>query len=444
MARRTSEQPLRIAVLAETLNRGGAERQGYLLAEELFRRGHYAKVLSFWAPSKFMSEKSGMALEFPGTPRDYLVPRIFQSVALPYRLLSEKFLKKFQRQWTGTSSKRVIDVQGQAKAKLYTKLLAKIYLGGGGLDYTNLFTELARFGVAPGIKTLLLGRYLQQQQCNLVISFLPDHNAFAILASKAVNIPVVVSERNDFVRQPVSAQVQWARSSLYKHANIITANTEFAVQQITELNPHGQVIWQPNKQYFSLELAQPRKFVSDLYVISRLEPQKRIENAVQALPLLREMGVFPTLHIFGEGSYKRQLGRLVSELGVDAQVHFRGYVPNNEIFGQGLEPGLFLLNSSYEGSSNSLHESVAAGLIPVVSETVSEIHSILRPSLRNLLVTEGTSKDIASKIRDLFQRKNLARQFRNEVVEDFAVYWKKREVAFDQAMNTVIGLARNS
>ena len=77
MARRTSEQPLRIAVLAETLNRGGAERQGYLLAEELFRRGHHAKVLSFWAPSKFMSEKSGMAPEFSATPRDYLVPRIF-------------------------------------------------------------------------------------------------------------------------------------------------------------------------------------------------------------------------------------------------------------------------------------------------------------------------------------------------------------------------------
>lgn len=444
MAIRRSDQTEGIAILADTLTRGGAERQGYLLAEALTVQGHPAKVLSLWGGSKFTLTRSELSAEFPSTSVDCVAPRAIQFVALIYRRYLKSFFKKNRRRSHEPSLKQKAENQASSNPKLSTRLVAKVVLGRNKSNLSNILAQLMELDLSVAIETRLLLNYLKRHRSSLVISFLPGHNAIAVLACRALSIPVVVSERNDFLRQPVSGRFSWTRSTLYEHANLITANTEFAVQQIKDSLPNSRVIWQPNRQVFFSASGGTKEFVRDLYVISRLEEQKQIDSIIKALPILGASGIFPALNILGEGQDELRLRKLVSELGLDRQVNFRGYIPNAEIFGKGLTPGLFLSNSLYEGSSNSLHESVAAGLIPVVSKTVFEIHSILRPGLAESLVTRGTSEDIATKVYDLLQRQDLAQHLRDEALEDFNAYWNRREVALSQAMKVFIELNQKS
>lgn len=114
---------------------------------------------------------------------------------------------------------------------------------GAKRNLALLLAELMCFHLATGLETRLLMKFLKRERYDLVISFLPSHNAIAVLASRAMDIPVVVSERNDVLRQPVSIQTQWIRTKLYPYATMITANTEFSVQQLKDSLPDSQVIW---------------------------------------------------------------------------------------------------------------------------------------------------------------------------------------------------------
>lgn len=94
----------------------------------------------------------------------------------------------------------------------------------------------------------------------------------------------MVSERKDFVRQPVSAQCQWARSILYKHADMISANTEFTVNQIQDLHPDSRVIWQPNEQHLSLELNRPEKLCKTFTSLLDFIPKKTLTSSLEPRP----------------------------------------------------------------------------------------------------------------------------------------------------------------
>lgn len=58
-------------------------------------------------------------------------------------------------------------------------------------------------------------------------------------------------------------------------------------------------------------------------------------------------------------------------------------------------------------------------MIPVVAETVSEIHNILRPTAGGALVTNGSAEDLASKVRIILSQENLALQLHAEALQDF-------------------------
>lgn len=442
-----SDESLRIAILAETLTRGGAERQGYLLADELSQRGHDARVLSFWpqnTQNNGGSGRIGLSKEFPRTSVDHYLPRVFKVVALTYRTLRSTFWKKRTLRSNETSVKLGAAANSKAATKLSSRLLARLFLNRDTLHLSGHLANVLEFDLRAGVQTRLLIRYLQRQRCHIVISFLPAHNAIALFACQAVGIPVVVSERNDFLRRPVSDIDHWVRSNLYTHANLITANTEFAVEQIKCALPDNRVIWQPNKLRHSSTLPYPKEVAHHICVVSRLEPVKRIDTIIESLILLRAFGFFPKVSIFGEGSDESRLRSLVSELGVDDQVNFMGYVPSAKIYGSGLAYGLFLSNSKYEGSSNSLHEAVAAGLIPLVSDTITEIYDILRTDLTGTLVTNGSAKDIACKVQNIFRQSKIGQHLFAQVFKDFNTYWNRSEAALNESLEAFIELARNN
>ena len=442
MVQSGKKSQLKIAVLSETFARGGAERQGYFLAIELGKLGHRVTVLSLAVPSKKFSASAGLSGEFSEVAVQHIFPISLGLARSAYRILAKTFARRSQNRLAENATKSSDRKHMNRKPSLTRFLLAKLFLGGGQEQVSRLLARLMGFHLPSGLEVRFLSRFLQRENYDLLISFLPGNNAISILASLASDTPVIVSERNDFLRQPASQKDRWARSALYPLADMITANTEFGVEQLNNSFPEKNIVWLPN----SIRPTHRGKCLkvesNNIYVISRLEPHKHIEKIIEALPHLRNLGFFPRVVIFGEGTQEAMLRGLASELGLARQVIFRGYVPAREIYQNEVCSGFFVSNSSYEGSSNSLHEAVAAGLIPVLSQTVEEIQSIVRPDLLRHILTDGSAESLADTLRKIFQDSDFRSDIHSAILEDFTHHWKRREKCLEEALSIFVQLAR--
>ena len=115
-----------------------------------------------------------------------------------------------------------------------------------------------------------------------VISFVGATNVLTILATRGIHVHVVVSERNDPSRQSLGTLWNFLRHYTYKLANLITANSQHTVHQLSIQFPGKKIRWMPNPIRISeherhLDLGRP-------YIVAagRLHPQKGFDILLRA------------------------------------------------------------------------------------------------------------------------------------------------------------------
>ena len=103
----------------------------------------------------------------------------------------------------------------------------------------------------------------------------------------------------------------------------------------------------------------------NLLFLGRLHPIKGIENLFRALPLTKRN---VTLDVCGEGdeAYQAQLCSLVSDLGLDDRVRFRGAVAGNAKEQCFVQADLCIVPSFTEGFATVVAEALAHG-VPVIA-----------------------------------------------------------------------------
>jgi len=99
-----------------------------------------------------------------------------------------------------------------------------------------------------------------------------------------------------------------------------------------------------------------------------LEPVYNIETLIKAIPLVIKQVPEARLMILGEGSEKQSLMKLADSLGISNKVTFAGRVNNFEIPAFFKNAKVYVSTSLEDGTSVSLLEALASGLIPVVSD----------------------------------------------------------------------------
>lgn len=270
----------------------------------------------------------------------------------------------------------------------------------------------------------------------LVIAFTPNANLTASLAAKRAPFSAVVSERNDFTKMAFNRMERCAQLFLYKNADLITANTQIAVSDLRGLFPSKHVSWLPNSSKYRATNNAAALSGGNACVIARLEPQKRVAEIIAGFAqdgLHHRFGI--SLHIFGSGSEERPIRSLITNLGLDGFVTLHGSKRFAEIPLQALDIGFLISNSRFEGSSNSIHEAVAAGLLPLVSHDVRELRSILRPSLHPRVIFDSSSADMAKKLDYLLRNQRQRATLQSMVRRDFKSYWS----ACDKQRNELTG-----
>ncbi|MBD2002389.1 MULTISPECIES: glycosyltransferase family 4 protein [Cyanophyceae] len=325
------------------------------------------------------------------------------------------------------------------------------YLEGKGWDITLLTMEQSSttsfYYLEPSIKYFRLGiagysasflsalqnnlkriytlrQSIRHSQPDVVISFVDEMNVVALLATRGLNIPVIVSVRTDPGVSPLSRSWQQLRKWTYSWADKIVVLTETAknffspkLQSRISIIPNAALPPKVEKNISGQQLAKPAVIAA-----GRLAEEKRFDLLLQAFAKIKDRHPQWTLTILGEGELRPQLESLLDKLGLCDRVYLPGAVKNLYEFLQ--QADLFVMSSRFEGFPNALCEAMACGLPVISTDCPSGPREIIRDGVDGILVpnedVEALSSAMGRLMSDEKERQRLAVRA-TEVIERFSL-----------------------
>lgn len=227
--------------------------------------------------------------------------------------------------------------------------------------------------------------YVKKQQPDLLLSFLTPFNMLAIVSLWGCRIQTVVCERNDPHFLKGGRMMEWIRNFLYRFADGALVQTNYGLACYPSyIRKKMKVIYNPiimPSELLGRALQTPKEnlFVS----VGRLEPQKNQEMLIRAFARFCDNHPEYRLTIYGEGSLRNELERLISNLGLQEKVMLPGSC--KDVWQKLLKAKAFLLPSNAEGMSNALIEAMCLGL-PVVSTKVSGSTDLIADGVNGYLI----------------------------------------------------------
>jgi glycosyltransferase involved in cell wall biosynthesis len=233
-----------------------------------------------------------------------------------------------------------------------------------------------------GVRKRLIRR-CRERNFDTVMSFLIHANAIAAAASSA--LPGVRFIQSIQTTQPNPRWHWWLQSLIHGRADAVVVPSPSAAEVAREWSgvPSEKLRVIAN----AVDVEQFANLGTPLNAtplpvgfIGRLDPIKRLPDLIRAVGVLRG-GV--RLHIFGGGSERPQLERLIRHLQLSEVVTLHGVVPRPQDALRQI--GLLVLPSKAEGFGLVLIEAMAAG-VPVLATNVPGIRDVVRDGETGVLV----------------------------------------------------------
>lgn len=249
-----------------------------------------------------------------------------------------------------------------------------------------------------------LRSYFRAHAC-LICSFLSSFNMLALMASRGLGIPVIVSERTDPMQK--NCVYRLARDFLYRFADAIVVQTQKSCKYFSSRNIEPCIlIWNPLSP--EIKVGSALYTIKEQIVVSvgRLDPLKNQEVLIRAFKKVSHSFPGYKLVIYGEGFLRKHLERVRDELGLHEKVMLLG--ERHNVFDLISSAQLFVLSSDFEGMPNALLEAMCIGL-PVVSTKVSGAVEMIEDGENGLLVNVGDWEGLAYAMEKLLGDEQLRR-----------------------------------
>jgi glycosyltransferase involved in cell wall biosynthesis len=224
---------------------------------------------------------------------------------------------------------------------------------------------------------------------DVVVSFIDRVNVFAVLATRGLEVPVVVSERTEPAAYPLGWMWRRLRAWTYPSAAALVAQTAAALRYFPPAPGRiDRVI--PNPVVRGKTEAEPSRQARAPYRVlgmGRLGREKGFDRLLAAFAQVAPQFPEWELEIWGEGPERQALERQRSHLGLGPRASLPGVT--RDPTGLMRSADLFVLSSRFEGFPNVLCEAMACGL-PVISyDCPSGPREIVRHEIDGLLVSPG-------------------------------------------------------
>jgi len=183
------------------------------------------------------------------------------------------------------------------------------------------------------------------------------------------------------------------------------ALTEFNRSKMIEAGvPPEKIFVKPNF------LSDPPREIPDdrenyALFLGRISPEKGLDTLLEAW---REFPGLP-LHILGEGQQRGACESFAQKHKINS-IHFLGRKPHSECVERLLRARVLLMPSvCYEGFPMTVREAFACGT-PVIASRLGSLGEILEDGVTGLLFEPGNAKDLAQKVRWLWEHPEEARR----------------------------------
>lgn len=252
-------------------------------------------------------------------------------------------------------------------------------LAGGGSLTDRVAKEWGRM--------LRFRSYVRATDPDLIISFLTKVNIIVQVACLGLNVPIILSERNNFLSQKMHAIWRLARPIAARGAVRLVMQTQEARRCLPKsLRLRAVVI--PNAVPHCEAPAKP-SIASGLRIVAvgRMEAQKGFDLLLDAFKLAAEAYPALSLTIYGDGPLRASLEERAVSLGIAARVSMPGITQRP---GDWVSAGdIFVLSSRFEGFPNVLLEAMMAGMAAIAFACPWGPAEILDQPEAGLLVPNG-------------------------------------------------------
>jgi len=232
------------------------------------------------------------------------------------------------------------------------------------------------------IRILRLRRLIAQREPDAVLSFIDVSNVLTILASAALRVRVVVSERtNPSQNQTISRFWKFSRWLTYRCAGAVVAQTNDAAAWLdNQCGVRSLVI--PNAIRRMPEVDAVRGPL--ILAIGRLTREKGIDTVLRAFARLSGKFREWRLVIAGDGPERSALISLCEELNLNERVDFVGEVRDVESWFA--RAGMVVHASRREGFPNAVLEAMAMGAPIICTNCPSGPSDIIEDRVNGRLI----------------------------------------------------------
>lgn len=298
--------------------------------------------------------------------------------------------------------------------------LVPTYSGGGEPFYTLderveliYLSQLA--GLAQGKRKRyfrrlqLLRKLIGDRKPDIVISFLPNVNIAALVATAFSGVPCIVCERSDPTMVPMGRFWREACRLFYRTADRVTVQTEVVAEKIKQI--YGglrEVAVLPNPLPEMLPLHSADRVVKDrrtLLSMGRLSEEKRVDLIIDSFALVAARFPEWDLHIYGDGPLRQDLAAQIERLDLHERIRLMGRT--DEPWRIMSAADAFVLASRYEGFPNALLEAMGVGLACVVTDCPSGPREITRDGADARLVAVDNGAGLQAAIAELMGNDEL-------------------------------------
>lgn len=315
----------------------------------------------------------------------------------------------------------VIGSMGNGGAERVVSIIANEYARQGWqVDILMLLSSACTYILEPNIALIDLSgkcssriarlpywltkirKYAHENRPDIIVSFVARINIITKLSLINIDIPIIVSERNDPYMDGRGLIVRYLTKKLYPLASAVVLQTRRAQGYFCSLK-NSIIISNPIEVHASKSEMAKNRIVS----IGRLSEQKNQKMLIDAFAKIHQKYPKYTLDIYGEGSLRSTLQKQIESLNLDSCVTLRGAV--SDVHQQIADAKLFVLSSDYEGLSNALLEAMMMGL-PCISTNCAGSDEYIEHLKNGLLVDVGDTNAMATAIEYMISHPSEAKQ----------------------------------
>jgi len=251
---------------------------------------------------------------------------------------------------------------------------------------------------------------IKKSNPDIIISFIDRTNILTLFSTRGLKVPVVVAERSDPAKHPISRFENFLRQLIYPFADKIIVQTRGAADFFSGPLKKKLVII-PNP------VSKPENFAGNegsllprphIITIGRFSKEKRFDMLIRIFSNIAREYLEWNLVIIGDGPERPFLQRLCRNLNLEKRVIFLGRQKNVYQFLRNAD--LFVLCSRYEGFPNALCEAMACGLPVISTDCPSGPRAVIQNGVDGLLADNMDENDLLEKIKHLIDSSDVRKR----------------------------------